>query len=180
MKEVLLYLEKVVRKKEMTAKRISYLALFIALSVIGGLITLPSPVGSIALDSFPALIAAVWIDKNSGAIVGTVGHLMSALLSGFVLGPFHIMIAIGMGIIVWVFGHLYQSFKPIIPNTFFIITNGFILPLPFIFIMGFPFFLGILPSLVIATVLNLIISALLIPRFAPFFKNQLSERPKDV
>src|SRR5699024_11545012 len=92
MKEVLLCLEKVVRKKEMTAKRISYLALFIALSVIGGLITLTSPVGSIALDSFPALIAAVWIGKNSGAIVGTVGHLMSALLGGFVLGPFHIMI----------------------------------------------------------------------------------------
>ncbi len=171
MKEVPLCLEKVVRTKRMTAKRISYLALFIALSVVGGLIALPSPVGSIALDSFPALIAAVWIGKNSGAIVGTVGHMMSALLSGFIL--------IGMGIIIWIFGYLYQSFKPIIPNTFFIIANGFILPLPFIFIMGLPFFLGILPSLVIATVLNLIIAALLIPRFAPFFKNQLTERPKD-
>src|SRR5690625_7970173 len=97
--------------------------------------TVASQVCSIALDSFIELIAAVWIDKNSGGIVGTVGHLMSALLGGFVLGPFHIMIAIGMGIIVWVFGHLYQSFKPIIPNTFFIITNGFIMQLPFIFIM---------------------------------------------
>lgn len=163
----------------MTAKRISYLALFIALSVVGGLITLPSPVGSIAMDAFPALIAAVWIGRNSGAIVGIVGHMMSALLSGFVLGPFHFMIAIGMGVIIWLFGYLYQSFKPIIPNTFFIIANGFILPLPFIFIMGFPFFLGILPSLVIATVLNLIIAALLIPRFTPFFKNQLTESPKD-
>src|SRR5699024_3477151 len=115
-----------------------------------------------------------------GAIVGTVGDLMSPLLGGFVLGPFVIIIAIGMGLIVWVFGHLYQSFKLIIPHTFFIFANCFIMPLPFIFIMGFPFFLGILPSLVIATVLNLIIAALLIPRFAPFFKNQLNELPKDV
>src|SRR5699024_7149145 len=135
MKEVLLCLEKVVRKKEMTAKRISYLALFIALSVIVWLITLPSPVVSIALDLFPVLIAAVLIGTNSGAVVVTVGHLMSALLVGFVLWLFHIMIAIGMVIIVWIFCHLYQSFKPIIPNTFFIITNGFIMPLPFIFIM---------------------------------------------
>src|SRR5699024_8350719 len=106
MKEVLLCLEKVVRKKEMTAKRISYLALFIALSVIGGLITLPSPVGSIALYSFPALIAAVGIDKNSGAIVGTVRHLMSARLGGFVVGPFHNVIASGRGIVVRVCGQL--------------------------------------------------------------------------
>src|SRR5699024_7290692 len=159
MKEVLLCLEKVVRKKEMTAKRISYLALFIALSVIGGLITLPSPVGSIALDSFPALIAAVWIGNNSGAIVGTVCHLLSALLGGFVLLLYHSMIDISIVIIVCIFGQLYQSFKPIIPNTIFIINIGFIMPLPFIFIMEFPFFLGILPSLVTATVLNLIIAA---------------------
>lgn len=164
----------------MTAKRISFLALFIALSVVGGLIKLPSPVGSIALDSFPALIAAVWIGRNSGAIVGTVGHLMSALLTGFVLGPFHFMIAIGMGIIIWIFGNLYKSFQPIIPNTFFIIANGLILPIPFIFIMGLPFFLSILPALFIATVINLILAAILIPRFAPFFKNQFIELPKDV
>src|SRR5699024_12362592 len=97
MKEVLLCLEKVVRKKEMTAKRISYLALFIVLSVIGGLITLPSPVGSIVLVSFQALITAVEIGKNSGVIVGTVGRLMYAILGAFVLGAFHIMIAIFMG-----------------------------------------------------------------------------------
>src|SRR5699024_5554083 len=85
-----------------------------------------------------------------------------------------------IGLMVWVFGHLYQSFKPIIPNTIFIITIVFIMLLPFIYILRFPFFLGILPSLLIATVLNLIIAALLIPRFAPFFINQLNERPKDV
>src|SRR5699024_3871927 len=167
MKEVLLCLEKVVRKKEMTAKRISYLALFIALSVIGGLITLPSPVGSIELDSFPALIAAVWIDKNSGAIVCKVGHLLSVLLCIFVIVL--VMLFNDCMIIVWFYCNVYKSLNQNIPNTFFIITNGFIMPLPFIFIMGFPFFLGILPSLVIATVLNLIIAALLIPRFAPFF-----------
>src|SRR5690625_5181129 len=107
MKEVLLCLEKVVRKKEMTAKRISYLALFIALSVIGGLITLPSPFGSIALDSFPALIAAVWIDKNSGAIVGRVCCIIFGLLGGCVVRSFVIMFAICMVIIVSVFANSY-------------------------------------------------------------------------
>lgn len=163
----------------MIAKRISFLALFVALSVVGGMLKIPSPVGSIAFDSFPALIAAVWLGRNSGAIVGVVGHLMSALLGGFILGPFHFMIAIGMGIVIWIFGNLYKSFQPIIPNTFFVIANGFILPLPFIFIMSFPFFLSILPSLVIATIINLVLASLLIPRFTPFFKNQFVELPKD-
>ena len=163
----------------MTAKRISFLALFIALSVVGGMLKIPSPVGSIAFDSFAGLLAAVWLGKNSGAIVGGIGHLMSALLGGFILGPFHIMIAIGMAIIIWIYGNLYGSFKPVIPNVFFIIANGFILPLPFIFIMGFPFFLSILPSLVIATFINLILASLLIPRFTAFFKNQFIELPKD-
>src|SRR5690625_7528513 len=94
---------------------------------------------------------------------------MSALLGGFVLGPFHIMIAIGMGIIVWVFGHLYQSFKPIIPNTFFIITIGFIMPLPFIFIMVFTFFFGILSYLVFVSVLYFFIVTLYIFTFFIFF-----------
>ena len=42
----------------MNVRTISTLAVFIALSVVGAFIKIPSPIGSMALDSFPALLAA--------------------------------------------------------------------------------------------------------------------------
>src|SRR5699024_11807817 len=59
----------------MDIKKISLLALFIALSVIGSFIKIPAVVGSIALDAFPALLAVVLIGTTAGAVVAGMGHI---------------------------------------------------------------------------------------------------------
>lgn len=158
----------------MSAKRIGYLSLFIALSVIGGMIKVPSPVGSIALDSFPALVAAVWLGRNSGAVVGGIGHLMSALIGGFTLGPFHFMVAAEMVVVIWIFGWIYDHGKIKFAHIFFVIGNALLAPLPFILIMNIGFYLGLLPMLLMATIVNAILAAILIPRFEPFFKRRMN------
>ena len=50
----------------MNVRTISTLAVFIALSVVGAFIKIPSPIGSMALDSFPALLAAALLGPVAG------------------------------------------------------------------------------------------------------------------
>jgi uncharacterized membrane protein len=153
----------------MPARKISLLALFIALSVIGASIKIPSFVGSIALDSFPALLAGVLLGKKEGAIVAGFGHLVSALIAGFPLGPMHLVIAAEMAVLVWCFGIIYQTGKKLIAGLFFILTNSFLAPMPFIFMLGIGFYVSILPSLLVGATFNTIIALILIPRFKKMF-----------
>jgi hypothetical protein len=153
----------------MSARKMSLLALFIALSVIGASIKIPSFVGSIALDAFPAMLAGVLIGKKNGAIVAAFGHLISAYFAGFPLGPMHLVIAVEMAVLVWCFGIIYQTGKKIIAGLFFILTNSFLAPLPFIFMLGIGFYVSILPSLLIGATFNTIIALILIPRFKKMF-----------
>lgn len=54
----------------MNIKKITLLALFIGLSVVGAMIKIPAVVTSVALDAFPALLAAVYFGPLAGGIVG--------------------------------------------------------------------------------------------------------------
>lgn len=149
----------------MSAKKISLLSLFIALSVIGASIKIPAFIGSIALDAFPALIAAILLGNKTGAIVASVGHLMSAVIAGMPLGPMHLVIAVEMAVIVWCFGVMYQSHKKKVAGVFFVLSNSLLAPLPFLFLLGVEFYFSILPSLLIGASFNAIVALILIPRF---------------
>ncbi|QHA93721.1 ECF transporter S component [Bacillus sp. N1-1] len=153
-------------------KRASLLAMFIALSVVGAILKMPSAVGSIALDAFPALIAAVLIGSRSGALIASFGHLLSALIVGFPLGPMHVLIAAEMAALVWLFGKLYEARKTKWASATFAIGNGLVAPLPFLFLMGTGFYVAIVPSLMIASVLNLALALILIPRLVPVFEKR--------
>jgi uncharacterized membrane protein len=153
-------------------KRASLLAMFIALSVVGAIFKMPSAVGSIALDAFPALIAAVLIGSRSGALIASFGHLLSALIVGFPLGPMHVFIAAEMAALVWLFGKLYEAKKTKWASATFALGNGLVAPLPFLFLMGTGFYVAIVPSLVIASVLNLALALVLIPRLVPLFEKR--------
>ncbi len=153
----------------MTVQKISSISLFIALSVVGALIKIPSPVGSVALDLFPALVAVVLLGKKSGAVVGAFGHLASAFLVAMPLGLFHLMIAGEMALLVWLFGLLYDS------NRFgaasvFVFLNGLVASIPFIYIMSLEFYIAITPSLLIASTLNVAIAWILLPRLQSHLK----------
>ena len=84
-------------------------AIFAALCAVGGFIKIPSGVGSLALDTVPALLAASFLPPVFVGAASMIGHLASAMYAGFPLGPFHILIAIEMMIILYVFARLHKA-----------------------------------------------------------------------
>src|SRR4051812_31260365 len=72
------------------------IGIFSALAAAGGLIKIPSPVGSIAFDSAPGYFVAAFYGPALGSIVGFIGHLASAAVAGMPLGPMHLVVAIAM------------------------------------------------------------------------------------
>lgn len=50
----------------MNIRKMSLIALFIALSVIGAAIKIPAIIGSIALDVFPAILAGAFLERYQG------------------------------------------------------------------------------------------------------------------
>jgi uncharacterized membrane protein len=159
----------------MKGKLVSGLAMLTALSVVGAMIKIPAIVGSVALDAFPALLAAALFGAGAGAVVGAFGHLLSAYAGGFPLGPMHFLIAIEMAVLVWGFGRLYNHNK-IIASAVFIIGNSFVAPLPFIYLMNTGFYLGIVPSLLIGSIINTVIAMVAIPRLSSLATLGLTKR----
>ncbi len=150
--------------------------MFTALAAVGAMIKVPAIVGSIALDAFPALLAAALLGGRAAAIVGGVGHLLSALLGGFPLGVMHFLIAFEMAALVWMFGILFKPNKKIFASTLFIIGNSFIAPLPFILIMNIGFYMSIVPSLLIGSIMNMVIAWIVIPRLSTFISFAASKQ----
>ena len=148
----------------MNVKKINILAIFIAISVIGAFIKIPSFIGSVALDSFPSLIASVFLGGIAGGIVAAFGHLVSALIGVLPLGIFHLIIATEMCLLVFVFAKIYQTGNRIVSYLWFVLGNGIILPLPFFVLMGKGFYVSMVPVLLIGAALNGIVAQLLMPR----------------
>jgi uncharacterized membrane protein len=78
--------------------RTARLAIFTALSVVGSLIKIPSPIGSLAFDSAPGFFVALFFGPLEGGLVCGLGHLATAAVSGFPLGILHLPIAFGMAL----------------------------------------------------------------------------------
>lgn len=138
--------------------------LFLSLSIIGSFIKIPAGIGSLALDSMPALVAAAIVSPLWGLAVAAFGHIMSAGLAGFPIGPLHLLVAIQMAVIVYLFGYLYRKQKPVTAILLFVFGNGLIAPLLFWKILGIGFVLGILPGILVASILNVFVAGLIIPR----------------
>lgn len=159
----------------MQVKRLTVTAMFAALCAVGGLLIIPLGIGSTALDSAPALVSAAFLPPIYAGIVALLGHTASAMYSGFPLGPFHVLIALEMLIIVAVFARLHNAKRNVLKWAFFIIANGLLAPLPFYFLISPAFFIGALPSIFIATVANAGIAAIVIPALRNFTNGQLGE-----
>jgi riboflavin transporter len=143
-------------------RTLTILVMFISLSVIGSLLKLPTALGSIALDSAPAVVAAALFGSRRGAVVAVIGHLSSAFFAGFPLGLFHLFVALEMGLLIYGFGLLFQKRWKKTAYLLFFVGNAFIAPLPFAFFMGIAFVMAILPSLAIGTAVNLVVSFIVI------------------
>jgi riboflavin transporter len=144
-------------------KQFATIIVFISLAVIGSLLKLPTSVGSIALDSAPALVAAVLLGAVPGALVAAFGHMISAFFAGFPFGAFHLLIAGEMAALVFGFALLYRRKWKKTAFFIFFTGNAFLSPLPFALWMGKAFVMAIIPALAIATAANLAIAAVVTP-----------------
>ena len=147
----------------MQLKRLTLTALFVAMCAVGGLIKIPSAVGSLALDTVPALVSAAFLPPVFSGAASMLGHLASAMYVGFPLGPFHAIIALEMFVIIILFARMHQAGSRLLKWGFFVIANGLLAPLPFYFLVSPAFFLGILPSILVATILNAVVAAVVLP-----------------
>jgi hypothetical protein len=147
-------------------KKMMLAALFIAFSAIGAAVKIPAVIGSVALDTFPALAAAALLGGGAGSIVAGLGHLLSALIGGMPLGPLHFLIAAEMAVLVWLYGMLWERGRRKAAFFMFAAGNAFAAPLPFLFLMGAGFYIAIVPSLLIGSVLNAAMAFWAVPRIS--------------
>lgn len=103
-------------------KKMVYMAVLLALSVVGANIKIQ---GSIALDALASFLGALILGPIYGGIIGILGHFTSASLSGFPLTlPLHILIGVEMLVIVSIFGYVYGKGKKILAIVIAIVLNG--------------------------------------------------------
>ncbi|WP_309493333.1 ECF transporter S component [Candidatus Hecatella orcuttiae] len=131
--------------------------IFSALSVVGSLIPFPSPVGTIAFDSFPGYFAALYFGVMDGAVIFAIGHLATSIVHGFPLGFWHFLIALGMAVVGVVVGIVHKVISRVwgfIPATIAGITaNTAMFPLA-VPVMGWAGSLLLVPFLAVASTLN--------------------------
>ena len=148
----------------MKTKKLVRMALLIAMSYVGAYIKpFPGPVATAAFDSMPGFFAAAWLSPIEGFIIGALGHIFTAMLQGFYLTiPVHLLIAVEMGLICFVFGWLWKKTKigAIIVSS---LLNGVASPLS---LVVFPHLtIGVLwamvPVLLFASVANIVVAAIL-------------------
>ena len=153
-------------KSKSTTVKLVYISTLIAISFIGSLIKIQ---GTIALDSMPGFFAALFLRPVSGAVVGSVGHLLTALTSGFPLTlPIHLIIGLEMAVFVYIFGWIYEKINPIFASIIAIILNGLvsvIILAPATVWLGFPlsgksFIYAMAGPLTLASAVNVILAVI--------------------
>lgn len=144
-------------------------AMIAAICAVGAMIKVPTFISTAALDSAPAFLGVVFLSPILAGIAGLIGHFITALTSGFPLGPLHIIIAVEMLSVVWVFGVMHKKGMHFWKWPVALVLNGIVAPLPFYFIISPAFFWGALGSILMATVINLIIVAVVMPILSKVF-----------
>lgn len=168
----------------MRTKKIVLTALFIALSFVGSNLKV---MGTIAFDSMPGFLGAVMLGPLYGAIIGGVGHFLTALTSGFPLSlPVHLITMIGMAVTMAAFAFVYkfisrknQLIGMILSTIVGVIINGpltlLVLTPLLLPIMGKAGILGLMPVLSLVAAINAIVALAvykLLPRSMKEYENK--------
>ncbi|UED78519.1 ECF transporter S component [Lysinibacillus sp. CD3-6] len=148
---------------------ITLTAMVAAICAVGAVIKIPSIVSSAALDSAPAFLSVVFLSPALAGTAGFIGHIITAMTSGFPYGPLHIIIAAEMFLVVWIFGVMHKRGMHFWKWPVALFLNGVIAPIPFYFIISPAFFWGSLASIFMATVINLVIVAVVMPILSKVF-----------
>lgn len=138
-------------------------ALIAAICVIGNFIKIPGPITTAALDSAPALLSVAFLPPLFSGITAALGHIATGLTSGMPLGVFHVLIAAEMFAILYVFNVLHRKGFSVLKWLFVIVANGIISPLPFYFLISPAFYAASVPSLLVATSINVAVAIVAMP-----------------
>ncbi len=142
-----------------TARRVARIAIFIALSAVGALIKIPSPTGTVALDSAPAFLAAAAFSSPEGAIVGALGHLLTAATTGFPLSlPVHLLVMAEMALFVWIFGVLSSRVNVWVAAVVAVLCNGVVGAALMIPIGGVGMFTVLVAPLLVGATINVAVA----------------------
>ncbi|MEA0555233.1 ECF transporter S component [Lysinibacillus irui] len=144
-------------------------AMVAAICAVGAVIKVPAFISTAALDSAPAFLGVVFLSPFFAGLAGFIGHFITALTAGFPLGPLHLIIAIEMFIVVWIFGVMHRKGLHVWKWPVALVLNGIVAPLPFYFLISPAFFWGALGSILMATVINLVIVAVVMPVLSKVF-----------
>lgn len=139
-------------------KKITMMAIFIALSFVGSLIKIPSPLGDIGFDSAAGFTAVLYLGYIPGATVTMLGYLLISMSAGFPLGILTLGVAIEMFFIAIAYRYFYRINK-ILGITVGTVLNGLVAPLIVLPVGGWGLYVALLPSLTAASVLDLATSA---------------------
>ena len=147
----------------MSTKMLVRLAVLVALCGVGAFIKIPSPTGTVALDSLPGYMAAVLIGGWGGAVVGMLGHLLSAWTVWFQLGiVIHLYIAVQMAVYVGIFGYLFGKGQKVLAIVVAIVLNGIVAPALMIPLYGTGFFYAMVLPLAVGSAVNIVLAAILV------------------
>lgn len=143
-----------------TVKRLAVIAIFVALSAVGAWIKIPSPVGTIGLDSAPGFFTAIAFGGLEGAIVIALGHLLTAAVVGFPLSiPIHLFIALQMALWALSYRFVQRKFGLIAAVVVGTLLNGVVSSFTMILMGGLGAVLSVMPFLVLGSAINVILAA---------------------
>lgn len=149
-------------------KTLTLVAMLIAMSAVGALIKIYN---TVAFDSLPGYFASLYFGGYIGAIVISIGHLFTALTSGFPLGlPNHLIIAVSMAVYAYFYSLTYKKFNIYVAVIVGTILNGPIATLIFVPEFGWGYFTQMVFPLTIASFANVLLAALLYKVIAPKLK----------
>lgn len=138
-------------------------AMVSAMCAIGALVKIPMGIGSAALDSAPALLAAAFLPPAAAGAAAMIGHLISAITGGTPLGPLHLLIAVEMFVVIGGFAWLHRQGRTLFKWGFFLIGNGVIAVLPFYWLISPAFFWTAIIAIPAATLVNAIVAGATMP-----------------
>lgn len=175
---------------KINTRNLVLMALFIALSFVGAQLKVFS---TVAFDSLPAFLATLLMGPIYGAIVAIIGHLLTALTSGFPMTlPVHLVIALGMGLTMVATWYTFTLVKKISNEYVGLIAavimagifNGPVLLLlcsPLLVpILTWPGLMGMMPLLGMVGALNAVIAAIVYKALPQSIKSQFQLATKSI
>jgi uncharacterized membrane protein len=156
-----------------TPVKIARIGVFVSLALIGSLMKVPSPIGSPALDSAPGYFSSLAFGAFEGGVVAGLGHILTSFNVGFPLGFLHGLIALGMSACAILFRYFHEKVSIAVAIVFVTFLNGIVLPLVVVPFFGVPVYLGLVPSLLLASGLNIVLAGVLYTRVEKVFPSSI-------